>query len=57
MRAAIFQMTTGIDPAANAANARLIGRAESRIAAFVIPTDEEQVIAEETAALLAEPQD
>ncbi|MFT4159167.1 acetate/propionate family kinase [Shinella sp.] len=46
-----------LDPAANAANARLIGRSESRIAAFVIPTDEEQVIAEETAALLAEPQD
>jgi len=41
-----------LDPIANAANAVLIGTPESRMAAFVIPTDEEQVIAEETVSLL-----
>ncbi len=41
-----------LDPVANAANAMLISTAESRTAAFVIPTDEEQVIAEETVSLL-----
>lgn len=41
-----------LDPAANAANAILISTSESRMAAFVIPTDEEQVIAEETVSLL-----
>ncbi|MCT7668098.1 acetate/propionate family kinase [Shinella kummerowiae] len=41
-----------LDPVANAANAVLISTAESRTAAFVIPTDEEQVIAEETVSLL-----
>jgi len=41
-----------LDPAANAVNAMLISTAESRTAAFVIPTDEEQVIAEETVSLL-----
>jgi acetate kinase len=41
-----------LDPAANAANATLISRPQSRIAAFVIATDEEQVIAEETVSIL-----
>ncbi|WEX73830.1 acetate/propionate family kinase [Sinorhizobium numidicum] len=43
-----------IDEPANAANARLISRPESRVAAFVIPTDEEQVIAEEALSVLIE---
>ncbi len=42
-----------IEAAANAANATMISAADSRMAALVIPTDEEQIIAEETAALLA----
>ncbi|GMB79387.1 acetate/propionate family kinase [Shinella zoogloeoides] len=41
-----------LDPVANAANATLISTAESRTAGFVIPTDEEQVIAKETVSLL-----
>ncbi len=41
-----------LDPIANAANAILISTPESPMAAFVIPTDEEQVIAEETVSLL-----
>ena len=41
-----------LNPIANAANAVLISTPESRMAAFVIPTDEEQVIAEETVSLL-----
>lgn len=41
-----------LDPIANAANTILISTPESRMAAFVIPTDEEQVIAEETVSLL-----
>lgn len=41
-----------LDPVANAANAMLISTAESRTTGFVIPTDEEQVIAEETISLL-----
>lgn len=41
-----------LDPAANAANATRISTPESRIAAFVIATDEEQVIAEETVSIL-----
>jgi acetate kinase len=40
-----------LDPAANAANARQISAPSSRIAAFVIATDEESVIAEEAANL------
>lgn len=36
-----------IDTAANAANAETISSASSRIIAFIIPTDEEQVIADE----------
>jgi acetate kinase len=43
-----------LDPIANAANAVLISTPESRMAAFVIPTDEEQVIAEETVSSLAD---
>ncbi len=41
-----------LDPAANAGNAGTISAASSRIAAFVIPTDEEQVIADETLVVL-----
>ncbi|MGD9478608.1 acetate/propionate family kinase [Shinella sp. G-2] len=41
-----------LDPVANAADAPLISTSESRMSAFVIPTDEEQVIAEETVWLL-----
>lgn len=42
-----------IDAKANAANALAISAPASRIAAFVIPTDEEQVIAGEALALMA----
>ncbi|MEZ2132812.1 MULTISPECIES: acetate/propionate family kinase [unclassified Sinorhizobium] len=42
-----------IDAAANAANAATISTSVSRIAAFVIPTDEEQVIADEAKSILA----
>ena len=41
-----------LDPAANAGNAGAISAASSRVAAFVIPTDEEQVIADETLGVL-----
>ncbi|MEW9612433.1 acetate/propionate family kinase [Shinella sp. S4-D37] len=41
-----------LDPAANAANATLVSKPEGRTAAFVIPTDEEQVIADETLSIL-----
>lgn len=41
-----------IDAAANGNNAQMISAASSRIRAFVIPTDEEQVIAEEAVATL-----
>ncbi len=41
-----------LDPAANARNAMRISAAGSGVAAFVIPTDEEQVIADEAAAVL-----
>lgn len=41
-----------IDPAANAANAETIGTAGSRVGIYVIPTNEEQVIADETLAVL-----
>ena len=41
-----------LDPEANDANATRIDAASSRIAVFVIPTDEEQIIAEEAAGLL-----
>ncbi|MCO6419613.1 acetate/propionate family kinase [Siccirubricoccus sp. KC 17139] len=41
-----------LDAAANAQNAERITTSSSRVAAFVIPTDEEQVIAAETLAIL-----
>lgn len=40
-----------LDAAANAANARRISTPESRITAFVIPTDEESIIAEQAFSL------
>ncbi len=42
-----------IDAAANNANAEKISTAASRITAFVIPTDEEQVIADEALSVLS----
>jgi len=36
-----------IDPQANAANAAIISKSSSNIAVYVIPTDEEQIIADE----------
>ncbi|MCX8999596.1 acetate/propionate family kinase [Rhizobiaceae bacterium BDR2-2] len=44
-----------LDPAANAANAGVISAAGSRVKVMVIPTDEEQVIAEEALFLLGYP--
>jgi acetate kinase len=41
-----------LDALANGANAEMISAGSSRICAFVIPTDEEQVIADEAAATL-----
>jgi acetate kinase len=41
-----------IDAAANTRNAEKISNASGRIAAFVIPTDEEQVIADEALFVL-----
>ena len=41
-----------LDEAANAANATRISRADARVAAFVIPTDEEAVIAEDALAVM-----
>jgi acetate kinase len=41
-----------LDPAANAARATLISRPDSRVAVYVIPTDEELMIARHTLALL-----
>ncbi|MBA4222143.1 MAG: acetate kinase [Methylobacterium sp.] len=41
-----------LDEAANAASAPLISRAGARVAAFVIPTDEEAVIAEDALAVV-----
>lgn len=43
-----------IDPAANAQNAMRIAASDSKVAILVIPTDEEQVIAEEACFNLAE---
>jgi acetate kinase len=43
-----------LDDAANAANAETISAPSSRIAAYVIPTNEEQVIAEESLSVLHE---
>jgi acetate kinase len=41
-----------LDPAANAARAMLISRPDSRVALYVVPTDEELMIARHTLALL-----
>ena len=41
-----------LDEAANAANATRISRADARVAAFVIATDEEAVIAEDALAVV-----
>lgn len=43
-----------LDPAANAGNARKISAPPSLVETFVIPTDEEQVIADETLSILRE---
>ena len=43
----------GLDPAANAAHATLISHPGSRLALYVIPTDEELMIARHTLALLS----
>ena len=43
-----------LDADANAARAERITAADSRVAAFVLPTDEERVIAEDTLALVSE---
>jgi acetate kinase len=42
-----------LDPSANAAGGPLISRADSRVAVYVVPTDEELMIARHTLALLA----
>ena len=42
-----------LDPAANAAREQLISRQESRVALYVIPTDEELMIARHTLALIS----
>jgi len=42
-----------LDPAANAAHAPLISRPESRIRLYVVPTDEELMIARHTLILLS----
>ncbi|MGM4919500.1 acetate/propionate family kinase [Tardiphaga sp. 813_E8_N1_3] len=44
-----------LDPAANAANASEISGADSRVPVFVIPTDEELMIAQHTLTLLMNP--
>jgi acetate kinase len=44
-----------LDPAANAAHATLISRPDSRVAVYVIPTDEELMIARHTLALISAP--
>ena len=41
-----------LDPAENARHARLISRADSRIPVYVVPTDEELMIAQHTLSLL-----
>jgi acetate kinase len=44
-----------LDPTANAANASKISGADSRVPVFVIPTDEELMIAQHTLTLLMNP--
>ena len=41
-----------LDPAANAGHAAQISRSDSRIPVYVVPTDEELMIAQHTLALL-----
>ena len=41
-------MGIGLDPAANAANALTISQPDSRIGVYVVPTNEEQIIAQQT---------
>jgi acetate kinase len=41
-----------LDPAENARHARLISRSDSRIPVYVVPTDEELMIAQHTLTLL-----
>ena len=41
-----------LDPAANASNAGVIGAEGSGVATLVVPTDEEQVIANEALSIL-----
>jgi acetate kinase len=41
-----------LDPAENSRHARLISRSDSRIPVYVVPTDEEQMIAQHTLSLL-----
>ncbi len=50
--ARLMWLGVDLDPQANAGNALRISSPASRIAAFVIPTDEEQVIAEEALTIL-----
>ena len=50
-------MGLGLDPAANAAGDVRISAAESRVPIFVIPTDEERMIAQHTLRLLQPPAD
>jgi acetate kinase len=58
VRAAITEklawLGVSIDPDANAKHARLISRPESRVAVYVLPTDEELMIARHTLLLLAQ---
>ena len=42
-----------LDPEANSSHAMLISRPDSRVAVYVVPTDEELMIAQHTLALLA----
>ncbi len=57
IRAAIVQrcawLGVALDPARNATNSTQISAADSKVAAYVIPTDEEATIARETLAVLA----
>jgi len=56
MRARIAEQLSwlgvALDPAANAARAPLISRKDSRVAVYVIPTNEELMIAQHTLHLL-----
>ncbi len=57
MRARIAErlawLGAALDPAANAARQTRISRADSRVALYVVPTDEELMIARHTLALLS----